>query len=136
MLRKLIELFWLVIDWTFSHKEWVKQRRRLNYEYLKSEISKRHFAGYAGLVVDPKKKLDKIDLASFKSPMYGIVKNKDDHWCIFWDRQKLAQEIGVGAPLKEGEVLIEDKLGRTCPDSTLETIDEQRPLTQAIANDS
>lgn len=106
--------------------------RRERYEFLKAKISERHFAGFAGLVVDfPDRKFDVTDLSCFKAPMYAMVKNQDMKWCIFWDRARMVREIGTGAPLKEGEVLIPDTVGRTKPQSTVETIDEAQPLTVA-----
>lgn len=121
---------------------WRKRRReamrRERYEFLKSKISERHFGGYAGLIVDfPGRKFDLVDLGCFKAPMYYIVKNADMKWCIFWDRKRLTSEIGAGAPLKEGEVLVpESSAGRSKPSSTVETIDETAPLTQKVSGGS
>jgi len=121
-------LFWITFG-PFRDKR-NKVRRRANYEFLKANISQRHFDGFAGLVVDFKgKSFDKYDLGCFTAPMYYMVKNADDKWCIFWDRKRLAREIGTGAPLKEGEVLLPDTLGRTKPQETIDTINNQEPLT-------
>lgn len=109
------------------------RRRREHYEFLKAEISKRHFDGFAGLVVDfPGRRFRREDIACFGTPMYQAVRNKDMKWCIFWDRSRMSREIGVGQPLKEGEALISDVKVRTHPDSNLETIDERKPLTQTL----
>ena len=112
-----------------------KVRRRENYEFLKSKISERHFAGFAGLVIDFDRKLDSVDFACFKQPMYAWVKNKDNKWCVFWDKARMAREIGVGAPLKDGECLIPDTLGRTKPQGSVETIEERSPLTQTLTEE-
>lgn len=120
--------------WGFlTFKAWRDNRRRAmrraRYEFLKQRISERHFDGYAGLIVDfPGRKFDKLDFASFKAPMYMWVKNQDMKWCVFWDRGRMAREIGAGAPLRDGEVLIPDPPGRTKP-AAPETIDEKKPLT-------
>lgn len=108
-------------------------KRRERYEFLKARISERHFAGFAGLIVDFKgRKFDKTDLACFKSPMYYMAKNQDMKWCIFWDKARMAREIGAGAPLREGECLIPDTVGRTKPQGTIETIEEKSPLIQTV----
>lgn len=118
---------------------WRKARyvkmRRARYEELKAQISARHFGGYAGLVVEDKK-YDRIDMACFQHPMYVVVQNQDLKYCIFWDRPRMAKEIGTGAPLKEGELMIPETGVRSKPSSTLETIDEQKPLTrQKVVDD-
>lgn len=109
----------------------VAKMRRGRYERLKALISERHFGGYAGLIVDAKD-YDWADMMSFRPPMYGAVKNKADDWCIFWDRKLLTQEIGTGAPLKEGEVItpVDDpKIWQRTP----EEVDVQKPLTHQKA---
>ncbi len=111
----------------WRYKRWAKMRRE-RYEELKALIAERHFGGYAGLIVE-NSKFDKVDMCCFPSPMYHIVKNKDMKWCIFWDRSRMVREIGTGAPLKDGEVLIPDTKIRTKPDGTLDTINEQKALT-------
>lgn len=121
-----------LIEW-ITFKRFRMKRARDRYEFLKQAISSRHFNGYAGLIVDDSlgKKFSKKDFACFKAPMYYWVKNQDGFWCVFWDRGRLTREIGTGAPLKPGEVMIEDTAGRTKPSSTLETIDEQKSLVSS-----
>ncbi len=131
--------FWLFLHW-ITLGDWraarTKIRRRANYEFLKAAISARHFGGFRGLIVDfPGKKFDKVDLASFRQPMYFLVMNQDRKWCIFWDSAKLAQEIGVGAPLQPGEVLVENR-GPMKPEATADQIDEKAPLTRQEAKPS
>lgn len=111
------------------------KRRRERYELLKAAISERHFAGYAGLICDfDDWEPDAIDMASFRAPMYGTVKNANMRWCIFWDRDRMTREIGVGAPLKEGETIAapadpvhahRPQLWQKTPDE----VDEQQALT-------
>lgn len=104
--------------------------RRARYEELKQLISQRHFGGYAGLIVeDPK--YDRLDMACFGPPMYGVVKNKDMKWCIFWDRPRMMREIGTGAPLREGETIaVQDHTGRAdLWKKTPEEVDEKQALT-------
>lgn len=123
---------WEVISFKAKRQAKKQKLRRDNYEFLKTEISKRHFAGFAGLIVNFKgKTFDIEDMFVFKAPMYGIAKNQDGHWCIFWDRKKLAEEIGVGAPLREGEVLADAATkdeGRIWKQIDTDKIDEQKPL--------
>lgn len=112
--------------------EWRKGRylkmRRERYDELKKLISERHFGGYAGLTVTDAK-YDRLDLACFGPPMYQVCRNQEWQYCIFWDRPRMIREIGTGAPLREGEVIIPDTIGRTKPSSTLETIDDKQALT-------
>jgi hypothetical protein len=132
--------FWKTLwDW-ITLKPYRMKRARQRYELLKKAISYRHFNGFAGLVLSELvsvtedkfingKAFGKDDFACFKSPMYFWIKNQDGDWCVFWDRARLTREIGTGAPLKEGELMIlENSVGRMKPSSTLETIDEQKPL--------
>ncbi len=112
----------------------VAKMRRARYDTLKAAIAERHFGGYAGLIVE-QKAYDWADMMSFKAPMYGAVQNKDGDWCIFWDRKMLTEEIGVGAPLKEGECVSEvddPSLWQRTP----EEVDNQTPLTHQKAQGS
>lgn len=134
------------VEW-ITFKSFRMKRARDRYELLKRAISYRHFNGFAGLVInrdivvqgeggipdfiDGSRKFTKKDFECFKAPMYFWTKNQDGFWCVFWDRGRLTREIGTGAPLREGELMIDDPAGRTKPSSTLETIDEQRPLVVA-----
>ena len=85
-------------------KSWRNRRkalsRRLKYEFLRSQIIKRHLAGLNGLVVDFKDhKFDWTDMLCFRPPMYQLVQNKDMKWCIFWDKKKMTEEAGSGPVL-------------------------------------
>lgn len=108
-------------------RTWLARRSRARYEFLKNEISKRHFGGYAGLIVDfPGRKFKEAELrVFFRLPMYHVVMNQDKKLCIFWHRERLTKEIGTGAALKEGEVITPEKPGRfsVVPDAS--TVDEK-----------
>lgn len=137
----------ILIEW-ITFKSFRMKRARDRYELLKRAISYRHFNGFAGLVINDEiviagaedgstafvsgRKFSKKDFACFKAPMYMWAKNQDGYWCVFWDRGRLTREIGTGAPLKTGEVMIDDTAGKTKPSSTLETIDEQKPLVSTV----
>ena len=114
------------------YKPWKKinfvsaRSRRERYEFLKAEISKRHFAGFKGLIVNFPRKFDAIDIGSFKPPMYQVCKNADNCWCIFWDPAKMTKEIGAGAPLQDGESFIPSVKTKINPDPSL--IDENKPI--------
>lgn len=121
-------VFWITFGPHRDRREQIK--RRSNYDFLKAQISERHFAGYGGLTVDfHGRKFDRIDMECFRPPMYGVVRNQKGHWCIFWDRAKLTNEIGVGAPLKDGEVIVPQTNDRVWKQIDTEAIDDQKPLT-------
>jgi hypothetical protein len=108
--------------------------RRIKYDILKEQIKERHLGGFAGLIVeDDKYKFDAIDMASFKPPMYGVVMNANNKWCIFWSRKKMIQELGTGAPLREGEVVNPEITNPSEPEKlwqkTPEDVDKQASLT-------
>ncbi len=125
--RWIASLFLFVSDTLLAPRP---HERRARYDELKAMICDRHYAGYGGLVVEDKK-FDAIDMKSFKAPMYGCVQNKEMKWCIFWDRGKLTREIGTGAPLKDGELMLAEKGGRSENwKKDPEAIDENVPLTQ------
>ncbi len=118
----------ILFQW-ITLQAWRKRRSRERYDFLKSAISKRHFGGYAGLIVDDlPRKFGQKDRDCFQPPMYYWVKNQDMKWCVFWHRKRLSEEIGAGPPLLPGELDIKDTVGRTASIGTPNTINDKAPV--------
>lgn len=93
----MITTIWNFITFKSYRSAKNAQRRLINYQFLKSEIVKAHLINRNNIVVDfPGQTFDATDMWSFRPPMYQVVRNQANQYCIYWDMKKMTGEVGSG----------------------------------------